>query len=158
MLAPERSRQKGMGGEQKSDRGDGRSVLTEGRAERTLISSDMLKRHLQVSYWHRHHSEENAALAPCSPLVQILANLRIQALPPIADTRCRGMFPISPFYLLVPSGGKTYSSTFLCVSARCMRFYEQKAERSLNINVLRIFFAPMRMINIIFALLYKAEE
>jgi hypothetical protein len=107
MLAPERNRQKGKGGEQKSGRGEGRSVFTEGRAERTLIISDMLKRHLQVPYWHRHHSEENAALAPCSPQVQILVNLRIRALPPIADTRCRGMFPISPFYLLVPSGGKT---------------------------------------------------
>jgi hypothetical protein len=37
MLAPERNRQKGMGGEQKRDRGEGRSVLTEGRAEKTLI-------------------------------------------------------------------------------------------------------------------------
>jgi hypothetical protein len=43
MLAPERNRQKGKGGEQKSGRGEGRSVLTEGRAERTLISRDMQK-------------------------------------------------------------------------------------------------------------------
>ena len=146
-----------MGGEQKSDRGEGWIVLIEGRAERSLIISDILKRHLQVSYWHLHHSEENAARAPCSPQVQILAYLRIRAPPPIADMRCRGMFPIFPFYLLVPSGGKTYSSTLLCVSACCMRFHEQKAERSLNINISRILFAPMGMTNIVFALLYKAE-
>jgi len=69
------------------------------RRRRTLSRREILSRHLHASYMNRH----------CSAVAALLVSVAN----PIAGMSGRDHSPSCLLYSLVPSGGKTYSSTFL---------------------------------------------